>query len=136
MNIVLLKALLSYSHGQHLWKTIHYTLIDKIEKSSFQSVSWRVSLQQKVKFMMRKMMRVIVFILNPSTDLNITLHKKLSFQLRISSVNVTKSTDNCGYGHIYWIHFLCSVNTARKLFFITLHPLQVTSTIELFLGII
>ena len=38
-------------------------------------------------------MRVIVFILNPSTDLNITLHKKLSFQLRISSVNVTKSEE-------------------------------------------
>ena len=31
-----------------------------------------------------------------------TLHKKWSFLLRISSVNVTKSAGNCGFGHIYW----------------------------------
>ena len=30
------------------------------------------------------------------------LHKKWSFPLRISSVNVTKSAANCGFGHIYW----------------------------------
>ena len=29
------------------------------------------------------------------------LHKKLSFPLRISSVNVTKSTVSCGFGRIY-----------------------------------
>ena len=29
------------------------------------------------------------------------LHKKLSFPLRISLVNVTKSAGNCGFGHIY-----------------------------------
>ena len=33
---------------------------------------------------------------------NITLHKKRSFPLRISSVTVTKSPGNCGFGHIYW----------------------------------
>ena len=32
----------------------------------------------------------------------ITLHKKWSFPLRISSVNVTKSAVSCGSGHIYW----------------------------------
>ena len=31
-----------------------------------------------------------------------TLYKKGSFQLRVSSVNVAKSTGNCGFGHIYW----------------------------------
>ena len=31
-----------------------------------------------------------------------TLHKKWIFPLRISSVNVTKSTGNCGFGHIFW----------------------------------
>ena len=30
------------------------------------------------------------------------LHKKWSFPLRISSVNVTKSAGKCGFGHIYW----------------------------------
>ena len=31
-----------------------------------------------------------------------TLHKKWSFLLRISSVNVTKSAVFSGFGHIYW----------------------------------
>ena len=42
-------------------------------------------------------------------DMDQTLHKKWSFLLRISSVNVTKSLGilvkllgNCGFGHIYW----------------------------------
>ena len=30
------------------------------------------------------------------------LHKKWSFPLRISPVNVTKSVGNCGFGHIHW----------------------------------
>ena len=30
------------------------------------------------------------------------LHKKWSFLLRISSLNATKSTGNCGFCHIYW----------------------------------
>ena len=33
---------------------------------------------------------------------NLTLHKKWSFPLKISSLNVTKSAGNCGFGHIYW----------------------------------
>ena len=32
----------------------------------------------------------------------LTLHKKWSFPLRISSVHVTKSAVSCGFGHIYW----------------------------------
>ena len=31
-----------------------------------------------------------------------TLHKKSSFPLRISSVDVTRSARNCRFGHIYW----------------------------------
>ena len=31
-----------------------------------------------------------------------TLHKKWSFPLWVSSVNVSKSADSCGFGHIYW----------------------------------
>ena len=30
------------------------------------------------------------------------LHKKWSFQLKISSVNVTKSAESGGFGHCYW----------------------------------
>ena len=32
----------------------------------------------------------------------LTLLKKWSLPLRVSTVNVTKSTGNCGFGHIYW----------------------------------
>ena len=44
-----------------------------------------------------------------------SLHKKMKFPLRISLVNVTKSTGKCAFGHIYWriligkLHFLCIV---------------------------
>ena len=31
-----------------------------------------------------------------------TLHKKWSFPLSISAVNVTKSGVSFGFGHIYW----------------------------------
>ena len=31
-----------------------------------------------------------------------TFHKKWSFPLSISSVNVTKCAASCGFGHIYW----------------------------------
>ena len=32
----------------------------------------------------------------------VNLHKKRSLPLNISSVNVTKSVGNCGFGHIYY----------------------------------
>ena len=32
----------------------------------------------------------------------LSLHKKWSFPLRISSVSVTKSAVSCGFGHIWW----------------------------------
>ena len=46
----------------------------------------------------------------------VPLHKKWSFLLRISFVNVSKSAGYCGFGHIYWINslwktFLCVVFT-------------------------
>ena len=31
-----------------------------------------------------------------------SLHKKWSFPLRISSINLIQSAGNCGFGHIYW----------------------------------
>ena len=46
---------------------------------------------------------------------HVSPHKKWSFPLRIFSVNVTKSTGNCGFGHIYWRNpswktsFFCAV---------------------------
>ena len=37
--------------------------------------------------------------------LYISWHKKWSFPFKISSVSVTKSAENCGFGHIYWKNF-------------------------------
>ena len=37
-----------------------------------------------------------------ATIQSLALHKKWSFSLRISSVNVTKSAGKCRFGHIYW----------------------------------
>ena len=50
---------------------------------------------------------------------HLTLHKKRSFPLRIFSVNVTKSAENCRFGHIYWRNplwktsFFCAVLVSR-----------------------
>ena len=37
----------------------------------------------------------------PSEYTHYTQHKKLSFPLKIYSVNVTKFAETCGFGHIY-----------------------------------
>ena len=36
------------------------------------------------------------------TTISSALHKKWSFPLSTSSVNVTKSAGDCRFGHIYW----------------------------------
>ena len=40
-------------------------------------------------------------LLLPDVFQKFTLHKKCSFSIRISSVNVTKSAGSCGFDHIY-----------------------------------
>ena len=50
----------------------------------------------------RPPLKLIYFISKRNWFLQETLHKKWSFPLRISSVNVTKSAGNCIFGHIYW----------------------------------
>ena len=69
-------------------------------KSEWIRIAWRnesqkeqISLKKEVEKAMKKV-EVIVS----------SLHKKWSFPLRISSVNVTKSTGNCGFDYIYWIY--------------------------------
>ena len=60
-----------------------------------------------IKWMNELYFTVVVLNLNKflSIDFNKqTLHKKWSFPLRISSVNVIKSAVSWGFGHIYWIN--------------------------------
>ena len=61
----------------------------------------------------------------------IALHKKWSFPLRISSVNMTKSTGNCGLVTFTEeilngkLHFLCSVGSSTPLTYRELDPWSV-----------
>ena len=48
-----------------------------------------------------------------------TLHKKWSFPLRISSINVTKYAGNCWFGHIYWRNLQLETS-----FFVAIKPLR------------
>ena len=50
------------------------------------------------------LIRLYGMITNSQLLFALTLHKKWSFPLRISSVNVTKSAGDCGLGYIYWTH--------------------------------
>ena len=43
-----------------------------------------------------------IFSKSRSLNSELSLHRKLNFSLRISSVNLTKSTGNSGFGHICW----------------------------------
>ena len=56
------------------------------------------------------------------------LHKKWSFPLRISSVNVAKSAGNYGFGHIYWRN-----SQWKSLFFVQCRQYYVIFSIYLHL---
>ena len=67
-------------------------------KRSLQTfVAWRLSRRIRCKW---------IYYLHSNVLQRLTtqypLHKKWSSPLKISSVNVTKSAGNCGFGHIYW----------------------------------
>ena len=51
----------------------------------------------------------------------ISLHKKWTFSLIISSVNVTKSAGNCGFGYIYWKNSTIESFTLRPPYLVNLH---------------
>ena len=58
-----------------------------------------------IKWMNKLCFIVVVLSLNKFLTLDfdkLTLHKKWSFPLKISSVNVTKSAVSCKCGHNYW----------------------------------
>ena len=63
-----------------------------------------------------------------------TAQKKWSFPSRISSVNVTKSSGNCGFGHFYWrnpqwkLHFFAVLPPTSDAF--GLHNSEVYYTVR------
>ena len=60
-------------------------------------------LKQKIKHKFKKadILKIPVW-KDSDRKLQPRLHKKWSFPLRVSSVNVTRSAENCVFGHIYW----------------------------------
>ena len=57
--------------------------------------------QKKWSFLLRIFSVLRIWSLLLAFCINYALHKRWSFPLRISSVNVTKSAENCWFGHIY-----------------------------------
>ena len=76
---------------------------------------WRRATHLVLCFLYNALFSSVEFLLHLFFNLFLALLKKWGLPLRISSVNVTKSAGNCGFGHIYWrnlngkLHFLCSV---------------------------
>ena len=66
------------------WKTIHFLII---------------LLTRYFWIYIKRNMPFVLCIFSPYSQ---SLHKKWSFPLKISSVNVTKSAVSWGFGHIYW----------------------------------
>ena len=68
-----------------------------ISEGSKKSIGKKVQYINKHNTSIRKYIKNILV----ESEQQLSLHKKWSFPLRISSVNVTKSSDSCGSGHIY-----------------------------------
>ena len=86
---------------KYTWKRPHQTRI-----FPYSGIFYVANLDQK-KFAFGHFSRIeisssVIFLLDYATTIGSFVHKKWSFPLRISSVNVTKSALSCGYGHIYW----------------------------------
>ena len=86
-------------------------LIDKLTHSGgklfWWVYIWKVELKWWIKRVTLKILSsyrnwIIVFLWKWTGWFSFTLYKKWSFLLRVSSVNVTKSAGNFGFGHIYW----------------------------------
>ena len=102
LKILKLSAYHSISKG-----TINNFLESCTEHVCFQKYLTGKKLQFLLKTINRRSFQfsnLKFFIVHVKTEQNFQklLHKKWSFTLRISSVNMTKSTVSCGFGHIYW----------------------------------
>ena len=81
----------------------HFDFDKNIIKTLFRS-SEAYLVPHQISF--HKILKIVdVYIIDVRHDPNFTsglpLHKKRSFSLRISSVNMTESVGNSGFGHIY-----------------------------------
>ena len=90
------KYLLNFAFtSMNVWNEILLNEINKI-------FSWKFSWECFYKYLWTATFDHTLYNLAIPVFFQKSLHKKWTFLLRISSVNVTKSSGNCGFVHIYW----------------------------------
>ena len=82
---------------------LFYTILGSNKEFLMISEGSKKSIGKKVQYINKRNTSIRKYIKNilVESEQQLSLHKKWSFPLRIPSVNVTKSSDSCGSGHIY-----------------------------------
>ena len=82
---------------------LFYTILGSNKEFLIISEGSKKSIGKKVHYINKRNTSIRKYIKNilVESEQQLSLHKKWSFPLRIPSVNVTKSSDSCGSGHIY-----------------------------------
>ena len=82
---------------------LFYTILGSNKEFLIISEGSKKSIGKKVQYINKRNTSIRKYIKNilVESEQQLSLHKKWSFPLRIPSVNVTKSSDSCGSGHIY-----------------------------------
>ena len=82
---------------------LFYTILGSNKEFLIISEGSKKSIGKKVHYINKRSTSIRKYIKNilVESEQQLSLHKKWSFPLRIPSVNVTKSSDSCGSGHIY-----------------------------------
>ena len=96
---------------------LFYTILGSNKEFLIISEGSKKSIGKKIQYINKRNTSIRKYIKNilVESEQQLSLHKKWSFPLRIPSVNVTKSSGNCGFGHITEkilnrkLHFLYSV---------------------------
>ena len=84
------------------WRKFIHKVVFLIETLVYQFLKLFVVIGRNPSWRTRIRLRGVNCKLLLQSSSFLTLHKKRSFPLRISSVNVTKYAGNFGFGHIYW----------------------------------
>ena len=72
------------------------------ERNEYKLWHFFVNIAKKITIYLPTLTWILIASIDPVFIKQLTLRKKWSFALTISSVNVTKSAVSCGFGHIYW----------------------------------
>ena len=94
----------TFGHFAALWINVHRAKLFRWSLSKNKTALWKVKKEKVCN---------ILKLFSSVTFMKVSWfppHKKWSFPLRTSSVNVTKSAVSCGFGHIYWRNPWCKTS--------------------------